>query len=817
MNALLQRLFRVLPEERSKLLCFIALAALLQAGLAIGISSADALFLANLGAESLPHVYLFMPVVTLAYAPIYAVLLARLGIVRLFYLTLGLLALGGIAFGVAFHGTDSPPVWLLYGVKFYTGLWFIALYTLFWNFTDDYFGILDGKRLYGLIAAGSAAGGMIGAGLVSGLARVLEPAALFYAWSAFALLTIPIFAATRRHPRLDTGFSGVEESETTFGLLRTIGRAFRSSRFAFSLAAVCFSLVCLSALLEYLSYGIFAEGRDASELAALLGRLYAIAAAITLVINLFFFGRVVGRIGVNNTALLVPLAYLGAFIFFYLQHGILAALVAFYVCQSLLVSIEYNNINLLFNALPGGVRKQLRTFIEALAEPLATACAGLFLLFFASRLGPPGISFIGLLGGAAAVIVALFIRHDYVRALATNLRRDWLDLSPEGFQRVASVTSDDRAHLRHRALHGNRSDRLLATELLWRLGDAHAREALLRYLENSTPDEADRLRPIIVGLLAEPDTGTLAEILLWLEHSSDTCPPELLGEFISAGAIPVRRLEKWRASEAPSDLALAAVARWHNPRLNETNEALEDIRRLLAVGGVSRHWALRAIGDFRHPPHAGELLPWLEDRDATTRLEALRALGKLAFGLPKLPPAVIARLPKANRQELRLLLDIISRSGDTTAVIPILRGSVLFPATESRNVENAIAGMGAKATPGVVHILRDASLPHHPRVIAARILERIAPPQLIALAPTLIDNELDGAPIARSSARLDFILELLSLSGLLPDLDLIRTGLGRANARDRANAIETLQQNIPRPTYLRLLPLIQPSAVAAQP
>lgn len=816
MNALLQRLFRVLPEETPKLLSFVLLAALLQAGLAIGISSADALFLAHLGAESLPYVYLFMPVVTLAYAPIYAVLLARLGIVRLFYLTIGLLTLGGIAFGIAFHGLESPPVWLLYGVKFYTGLWFIALYTLFWNFADDYFGILDGKRLYGLIAAGSAAGGMVGAGLVSGLSRFLEPAALFYAWSAFALIALPVFAKTRRHPRLETGFSAVESGESTVGLLRTIGRAFRNSRFAFSLAAVCFSLVCLGGLLEYLSYGIFAEGRDASELAGLLGRLYAIAAALTLVINLFCFSRVVGRIGVNNTALLVPLAYLGAFIFFYLQHGILAALVAFYVCQSLLVSVEYNNVNLLFNALPGGVKKQLRTFIEALAEPLATALAGLFLLLFASRLGPPGISFIGLLGAAVAVIVALFIRHDYVRALATNLRRDWLDLSPEGFKRVAQITTNDRAHLRHRALHGSRSDRLLATELLWRLEDPHAREALLRYLENSTPDEADRLRPIIVGLLSNSDTGTLAEILLWLERSSDTCPPELLGEFISAGAIPTRRLARWRESDSPSDRALAAVARWHNPRLDETHEALDDVRRLLAVPGPSRHWALRAIGDFRHPPHAGELLPWLEDRDRLTRVEALRALGKLAFGLPSLPRPVIDRLDKSTGEELRLLLDIVARSGDTSAVIPILRGTALFPATENHHVENAIAGMGSKATPTVVHILRDTTLPHRSRILAARILERIAPPQLLSLAPALIDNELVGPPVAQPAARLDFILELLSLSGLLPDLDLIRTSLGRTNARDRANAIETLQQNVPRLTFLRLLPLIEPSAVAAR-
>ena len=199
-----RRLFQVLPDEGGKVLVFALLAGLLQAGVAIGMVAADSLFLAGLGIEMLPLVFIFMPVVMLVYAPLYSLLVAGLGVRALFRLTLTALVIGGLAFG--FGGERfGDQTWFLFAAKFYAGLWFIALYTLFWNFADDYFSILDGKRLYGLIAAGSAAGSMIGGGLVSGLTGLVPATKLFLVWSIVAILTSRCSwsrcAATARSPR----------------------------------------------------------------------------------------------------------------------------------------------------------------------------------------------------------------------------------------------------------------------------------------------------------------------------------------------------------------------------------------------------------------------------------------------------------------------------------------------------------------------------------------------------------------------------------------------------------------------------------------
>ncbi|MCC5790283.1 MAG: hypothetical protein JJT75_11655 [Opitutales bacterium] len=802
-------MFRILPGESGKVMAFVLLALLLQAGMMVGIATADALFLAELGARKLPIVYLILPLVTILYAPIYSVLTNRLGINRLFVFTLCLLVLGGVFFGLAFTlFAPLSEIWF-YAVKLYTGLWFVALYTLLWNFTDDYFAVSDGKRLFGVIAAGSSLGGIIGAGLVSGLAGLIAPGYLFYAWSFFAFVSIPVFVLATRFTKLEFGYLDEEESPSSWEILGIVGKSIRRSRYALCLALICFILVYLGALLEFLTFGVLEQGRDAAELASLLGVLYGVAAALTLLINLFLFSRIVGLIGVGNTALIVPIAFLMAFVLFYLEAGILAALAGFYVLQTLFVAVEYTNMNLLFNGLSNRVRKHLRTFIEALAEPLAMAMGGLFLLFFAQHYGIDEVAFVGMMIGLIAIIVALFIRSDYGPTLANNLREDWLDLSLSENSLADKFADEDREDLFRRAMEGPSEDRLLAVELLWRLNDERAREALLSYLEIAAAKDVDRLSPIINGLLGNCDNVTLAEILLWLESRSGDCPPEILGEFLAFGAIPEGQVEEWKKSSDPAFRALLAVARWHNSHLDETEQALADIQAMLKEDDVSRQWALRAIGDLRHPPLAGELLVWISHSDALLRRQALEGLVKLAPGMLTLPQEVLARLPKATPEELPHLLKIVAAVGDTASAAAVLRVAPGIPVAANQTLVKSLVTMGAKASPGVVSVLRDRTNAFRSRLLAARVLAQIAATLFQEMVEELIETELERSTPRNSNDKLDFILELLSLRGSLPDLDLIRSSLRRTNIKDRANAVETMEQYIPHKLFVRLETLLE--------
>jgi hypothetical protein len=60
MADLLRRLLKVQKGEEAKVFLFVLLSALLQAGLAVGMSAADSLFLVRVGAGQLPYVFLIM-------------------------------------------------------------------------------------------------------------------------------------------------------------------------------------------------------------------------------------------------------------------------------------------------------------------------------------------------------------------------------------------------------------------------------------------------------------------------------------------------------------------------------------------------------------------------------------------------------------------------------------------------------------------------------------------------------------------------------------------------------------------------------------
>ncbi|MFA5262412.1 MAG: hypothetical protein WC378_01205 [Opitutaceae bacterium] len=836
----LHRLFRIVPDETPKVLAFAGLAALLQAGMAIGVSAADSLFLTHLGVEKLPIIYICLPVVMTLYAPIFAVLQGRFGMHRVFYGTLVLLAAGGLFFGLGAGIIGESTPWLLFAMKLYVGMWFIALYTLFWNFSDDYFSILDSKRIYGLIAAGAAGGAMLGSSFVTAFTAFYPPAKLFLAWAALALLAIPVFSRlTKRFPRIETEISVEEESMGPGRLLRFVIRTFRSSRFALALSAICFCTLCTTGLLEYLAFGVLSQTHSAAELAGLLGKLHTIANALTLAVNLVLFNRIVGRLGVNNTVLILPLAYLSAFVIFYLKAGMLGALVAFYAYQSLLVSVDYNNVNLLFNALPATVKRQLRTFIEAMCEPVATALAGLFLLGWATRLGSSSIALTGILAAIATLGVAMLVRHDYLDALSENLRRDWLDFTRSARTWIQSICERDRVLLREKARSSqDRSEKILATEILGAIDDPHACEALLEIVETARPAEADRLRPAISRMIQSGDTAIIARILMWLESDAGPEEPELLDEFTAAGVLPVRHLHQWRNSRHPSRIAMAAVSRWYSSRIEDTQGALADVCALLQGDPSTRRWGVRALGTFRHAHHARELLRFLKEPDQELRIETLRALYRMAGpDLAVILESILPLLPEAAPDERSMILGIAAKVGDEGAVEGLLMAAELFSAAESRHLEMLIFDMGLKTVPCLIHHLRDPMASCHSRGIAARTLSRLAMPQLELIADELIEGGVARARECSNAARsiernqpktksdgllvlahyyrdsasdsLDFILQLLSLTGRLPDFDLIRASLAFANLKDRANAIETIEQSCPRVLFERLLPLIE--------
>jgi len=468
----LNRLLRVEPGEWPKLAQFALFGFLLQMGLGIGFSAGDAAFFSHVGADALPVIFMLTPAVMLVYTGLFSVLMVRFSLNHMVMATLAMLVAGGvILWALLGRAGDSAP--LYYALKLYLAMWYIALYSLFWNFTDAYFDIQDAKRLFPLFAAFCALGTAAGALIVNLLAAVVPLPGFLLLWAGIALATMPLaWSLGRRWPQLSE--SDAEESGQPAGVAAQVAmmaNSFRTSRYTLVLTATLFVTLLMTNLAEYQYAAVLQQGRSEAQLAALFGALYAASNIFNLLVCLFVFNRLVMRLGVRNVAFILPLTYFAVFGFFFLSSGYAAAIAAFFAYHGVLTSIEYNNQNLLFNAVPSAIKRPLRTVIEGMCEPLASLIAGGFLLYAAKYLDLRELSGIGVILGALLIATVVLLRQFYPAAMAGNMRQGWLNfgapaptLTPAAEARLRDLSASPGTplHVLAVSLHGETDQPRLA-------------------------------------------------------------------------------------------------------------------------------------------------------------------------------------------------------------------------------------------------------------------------------------------------------------------------------------------------------------------
>lgn len=506
------RLFRVERGEWPKLIQFGLFGFLLQMGMGIGFSVGDAAFFSNVGAEALPTIFMLTPLVMLIYTGVFSVLMLRFALDHMVMLTLALLMIGGLIFGILLDAGGGDG--LYYALKLYLAMWYIAIYTLFWNYTDAYFHIQDAKRLFPLFAAFCALGTASGALIVNLFADMVSVSAFLLMWAAVALATMPWVRLLGRRWQTIAEHEG-DDGDDAPGLKAQLGllaRGLRTSRFTIILAATLFVTLLMTNLAEFQYATVLQQGRSEAELAALFGALYAASNVVNLFVCLFVFNRLVSRIGVRNVAFILPLSYFAVFGFFFLSGGYAAALAAFFAYHAVLTSIEYNNQNLLFNAVPASIKRPLRTVVEGMCEPLASLIAGGFLLYAAKYLDLRELSGIGVLLGAVLIAIVLLLRQFYPAAMAQNMRRGWLDFSADR----AALAEPLRLQLEEAA--ANDADPLAR----------QARELLERPVSDAAPDEdREKLSAMLAAAptMSPRDRRGIADMLIRL---GETAIPHLV-------------------------------------------------------------------------------------------------------------------------------------------------------------------------------------------------------------------------------------------------------------------------------------------------
>ena len=845
-----QKFFKINATELPKVISFMILAAVFQAGLTIGTTAGDTLFLSNIGVESLPYIYIIMPLIMFLYASVFSYFISKVGIKKLLYASVYIVSTIALVLFFAISMRDSLSEFqitaLYYVIKIFTTVVYIAFYSLYWNYADLYFDMSESKRVFAYLAAGTAIGVIIGGLTVSLSTELLGVSYLFLLWMLLGLSSVSViyFINSRYHVLSITSIDD-EEDESAWMVLKKHWSSIIKIRYVSLLAGMVFLVSLLAGITEYQYYDVFSNTYTEEELAILLGWLYAGVNVFNLIVCAFLFNRLVLRIGVTNIAMIQPVVYILTFSFLLLDYGFSAAMLAFFAYQGMAWSVDNNNYNLMFNALPNANRAQLRTILEGLLEPIATALAGVYLIFYASKVPAEGVSLVGFLGALILFAIVMFMKKNYLISLVQNLKTEWLDFSRKLRSHLSTFTDKEWDTLLGK-ISASLSEAISALKIMLVIHDSQSLPALLRIYDLTggtiqNDNDLDELKISFESFLEGKNYHQAHTLVQWFNNNNSKVHPHIAEVFAYYGLIQPTKIKLYAESADPDLQNIALIASIHSADLQQVAVTLRSVQDLLDGESINIQRGLRVLRFSKNSVYAVTALPYIHHKDAEVRLAAFRTIkATVAESTISFVNPMIQAIRENEGATREICIHILERINDPICVKPLLLLAPELTPSERRLSEDFITGMGNLIIPTVVSVLSNKDASSISRSLAAKVLYRVAPIQFELIYPDLIKEEIGVAEALKHNesvlasdtrdlseinvlrryyrdtrtSKINLILEFLSTAGRLPAYELMINSLGSTNPKIRAFGFETLEQGVDRTLYERLIEQLNFSTVS---
>lgn len=824
----LQRLFGIKASETRTVGLFLLHNFLLGIGSVLVYVAANVLLLEHHPEHSLPLGYIMGALAMMVVGKVYThfehhYLLKELA-VRVLLAVVALTGVLGVL--VAVGHSVAAAVAIMAGYR--------VIYLLtnleFWGISAVVFDVRQSKRLFSIISSGdmpAKALGAVLAALIHGDAQL--PVLLGVSFVAYLGALFTLRATLRSHVVEATARPVRAVAQPPKKLMQQL---FGGSQLVL---AMCLSLVTIAGVITAVEYMFFLNVKhkfhEAEDVMQSVGWLLAATYLAATFFKLLVSRQALERYGVQWSLRLLPVVALVALAVFggykvasgYSTTGQLAFYCGLYLLLEVLRRTVFDPVFLvLFQPLAPPQRLAAHTLAKGFYEPLGMALTGV--LFFALRSSgrlDGGLPFFWM--GALLGLALLFLRRTYLSYLA-----ELKDGLGRRFAETAELALPDAARhvvLAH-LLSPHPTEVLNAVAWLRQHGPKSLAAHAPRLLEH--PDERIRL-----ALLTTPEARPLPVEALQALALRDHAPavreaaarqlaaaiPDtpavaalLAGDDLAARQGAIRgSLEAGSRHEAaqhslylllpnaesnPGPTAdLAALALLPLFPLDVQHELIE--RQLASAEPAVAQAALRAIGTVGHLELAHHLLATLDDKPRwAVAADSLVALGPAV--VPLLRETLLREAEPAHPQRLAAVLERLNNAASRAVLLELARHPHLF----SRGVAlRALRRFPARPAdrPTFEHLLREEFS------LAAQLLQGVV---------------ADGRPAL--AATVDYELTLLhqrvfGLLAQLYDTELVATAqrnVAHAARERQANALEILDNLIPRPIYQGLQALLDDSPVA---
>lgn len=833
MDRAVRKIFGVYPGEGRNILRFCLMAFTWAFGIQTLETLSDGLFLDQIGASHLPQMYLIASLGFFIVATLIVRSLRTVGPYRILQASL-LTGVCVAAIGAIWIG-NAPSDTFWYALKVASRMLFVVLTAAIWTFLDQYHDIQDAKRFYSLYASAFFLGCTL-----SGLSIGLLLDSIGYP-GLFALISVALLGAALQaghitqviHTMPDDISEGIHSGDRhTFS--QTI-KLILTSPYTLFLLALSLLIQLLLVVSEFSYMETFERvigAQDPGAVSEFLGKCRAMISFSNIIVGFLFYGRFVRRFGVHNAILITPLCFLFTYSQWVSYDTLLIAILGLITVDGILFTIEDNSFNLLTKAVPNKLRSKARLINDSFFEPAGTLFCSLILFAL-----PFGAKWVGLALSALALTAALILRSLYPKALILNLKDSSLHFErtlPEWIAQISRRDARETQRTLEKTLHNPQEEiALLASEGLLSLRNL---EPVLR--------AADRFGTLTRIQLLQKLEGT--------PYVADPSVLEAVSRWADEGSSP--ELEKW------ANYYLAKQGLHHPDQVEEELDHPDLLRRSAAIltlqrslanptldyAGLNRTIAAKRIELMLKSDRIDEIataldilaeaperaLPFLSHEAIVVKRAAARCIARLATSThARYTPRLIEELTAARDNAFRLsLLEALGKMADTTCLRDLLEASTRFRPNERRKAEAIMVAIGLKTVPLLLTLIRDLSLPNRGRILAGRVLSRLALPQLTANLPEIVGAEIDRAYFYLYTAHkiakpfphellqhtlltgyhssLDFVLYLLGASGSLEDPELLVHALHSRSDKIRSHAVESLEKTCDPKLFRLLLPLI---------
>ena len=273
-----------------------------------------------------------------------------------------------MVFAAVLHWSDAAAtIWVGRIFFIWVSVFNLFVVSVFWQMNVDLFSPEQGKRLFGIIAAGATVGAIVGSSVTATLARHVSPILLLL--GAAVLLEVAVFSVgrlARLSPRLHRRPMAGRATEAPIGGSVFAGfiHAFRSPYLAnVSLFLLLFAIT--STFLYFEQAGIVSRSfGDRGAQIAFFATVDLLVNVLTLVVQLFLTGRILLLFGVALSLGMLPALTIIGFGALALLPTIMAVAVFQVLRRAADYAIARPTREVLFTVVPREDRYKAKSFID---------------------------------------------------------------------------------------------------------------------------------------------------------------------------------------------------------------------------------------------------------------------------------------------------------------------------------------------------------------------------------------------------------------------------------------------------------------------